>query len=110
MQRATCTSAAANGDSSTGTVGGPNLGQSFIRLRAGAASLDLDAFMTILQDATDPVFDDDLGAASPTILPDGFLVGGGKDGNFYLLDPSKMTQSRHRTSASSEIPGDTGQG
>ncbi len=82
-----------NGDSSTGTVGGPNLGQSFIRLRAGAASLDLDAFMTILQDATDPVFDDDLGAASPTILPDGFLVGGGKDGNFYLLDPSKMTQS-----------------
>ena len=49
--------------------------------------------MTILQDATDPVFDDDLGAASPTILPDGFLVGGGKDGNFYLLDPSKMTHA-----------------
>ena len=82
-----------NGDSNPTAVGGPNLGESFIRLRAGAASLDLDAFMTILQDATDPVFDDDLGAASPTILPDGFLVGGGKDGNFYLLDPSKMTHS-----------------
>jgi hypothetical protein len=49
--------------------------------------------MTIIQDATDPVFDDDLGAASPTILPDGFLVGGGKDGNFYLLDPSKMKRA-----------------
>lgn len=82
-----------NGDSKPDAVGGPNLGESFVRLRAGAASLDLDAFMTIIQDATDPVFDDDLGAASPTILPDGFLVGGGKDGNFYLLDPSKMKRS-----------------
>lgn len=82
-----------NGDSKPGAVGGPNLGESFIRLRANAASLDLDAFMTIIQDATDPVFDDDLGAASPTLLPDGFLVGGGKDGNFYLLDPSKMTRA-----------------
>jgi hypothetical protein len=81
-----------NGDSKANAVGGPNLGQSFIRLRAGAASLDLDAFETIIQDATNPVFDEDLGAASPTILPDGFLVGGGKDGNFYLLDPSKMNR------------------
>jgi hypothetical protein len=80
-----------NGDSKADAVGGPNLGESFIRLRAGAASLNLDAYMTIFQDALNPVFDEDLGAASPTILPDGFLVGGGKDGNFYLLDPGKMT-------------------
>jgi len=81
-----------NGDSKINAVGGPNLGQSFIRLRVGGASLDLDAFETIIQDATNPVFDEDLGAASPTILPDDFLVGGGKDGNFYLLDPSKMNR------------------
>jgi hypothetical protein len=82
-----------NGDSDPNVAGGPNLGESFIRLRAGAASLDLDSFVTIFQDATNPVFDEDLGAASPTILPDGFLVGGGKDGNFYLLDPAKMTKN-----------------
>lgn len=82
-----------NGDAKNNAVGGPDLGESFIRLRPGAASLNLDAFLTISQDATNPVFDDDLGAASPTILPDGFLVGGGKDGNFYLTNPAKMTNT-----------------
>ena len=82
-----------NGDSKPNAVGGPDLGESFVRLQAGPASLDLDAFVTIFQDATNPVSDEDLGAASPTILPDGFLVGGGKDGNFYLLDPAKMTNA-----------------
>lgn len=82
-----------NGDSKPNAVGGPDLGESFVRLQAGSASLDLDAFVTIFQDATNPVSDEDLGAASPTILPDGFLVGGGKDGNFYLLDPAKMTNA-----------------
>jgi hypothetical protein len=82
-----------NGDSKINVANGPNLGETFIRLRAGAASLDLNAFLTVFQDATNPVFDEDLGAASPTILPDGFLVGGGKDGNFYLVDPSKMTSA-----------------
>ena len=33
------------------------------------------------------------GYAPPTLLPDGFLVGGGKDGNFYLVDPAKMTNT-----------------
>jgi Legume lectin domain len=82
-----------NGDSDPNATGGPNLGQSFVRVRPGAASLDLDAYRTIIQDATNPVFDEDLGAASPTILPDGSLVGGGKDGNFYLLDPTQMTKT-----------------
>jgi hypothetical protein len=84
-----------NGDSEPNgapiPASGPNLGESFIRLHTGAASLDLDAFVTVIQDSTNPVFDEDLGAASPTILPDGFLVGGGKDGNLYLLDPSQLT-------------------
>src|SRR5947208_10157485 len=80
-----------NGDSDLTAVGGPNLGQSFVRLRASATSLDLDAYRKIIQDPGVP--DEDLGAASPTILPDGFLVGGGKDGNFYLLDPAQMTKA-----------------
>ena len=80
-----------NGDSDLTAVGGPNLGQSFVRLRASATSLDLDAYRKIVQDPGVP--DEDLGAASPTILPDGFLVGGGKDGNFYLLDPAQMTKT-----------------
>src|SRR4029077_2075983 len=80
-----------NGDSNPAAIGGPNLGQSFVRLRATVASLNLDAFRTIIQDPDVP--DEDLGAASPTILPDGFLVGGGKDGNFYLLDPTQMTKT-----------------
>jgi hypothetical protein len=82
-----------NGDSDPATAVGPNLGESFIRLRATKSSLDLDAFKTIFQDAGNAVADEDLGAASPTILPDGFLVGGGKDGNFYLLDPAKMSKT-----------------
>jgi outer membrane protein assembly factor BamB len=82
-----------NGDSDPAAVIGPNLGESFIRLRPTPASLELDAFRTILQDATNAVADEDLGAASPTVLPDGFLVGGGKDGNFYLLDPAQMTKT-----------------
>jgi hypothetical protein len=82
-----------NGDAGPSAVGGSNLGQSFIRLRPAATGLDLDGFRTIIQDATNPVFDEDLGAASPTLLPDGFLVGGGKDGNFYLIDPAQMTKT-----------------
>jgi hypothetical protein len=82
-----------NGDAKNAATPSPDLGESFVRLRASASGLQLDAFLTAFQDATNPVFDEDLGAASPTLLPDGFLVGGGKDGNFYLIDPSKMTNT-----------------
>lgn len=82
-----------NGDTKPNAVGGPDLGESFIRLRSGAASLDLNAFVDAFKDINMPpeLRDEDLGAASPTILPDGFLVGGGKDGKFYLLDPAQLT-------------------
>jgi hypothetical protein len=99
-----------NGDSKNNALGGPDLGESFIRLRSGAASLNLDAFLTISQDATNPVFDDDLGAASPTILPDGFLVGGGKDGNFYLTDPAKMTNTGAQTALVQQFLATRGRG
>jgi outer membrane protein assembly factor BamB len=43
--------------------------------------------------------DDDLGAAAPTLLPDGFAVGGGKDGIFYLVDPSQFPGQPTRDSS-----------
>lgn len=82
-----------NGDTKNIPSPSPDLGETFLRLRDGAGGLQLDAFLTAFQDATNPVLDEDLGAASPTLLPDGFLVGGGKDGHFYLIDPSKMTNT-----------------
>lgn len=85
-----------NGDSKTKAASTSDLGESYIRLKAGPASLDLTGWITIFQDATNPVEDEDLGAASPTLLPDGRLVGGGKDGNFYLLDPSQMDTAGSR--------------
>ena len=85
-----------NGDSKTKSGGTPDLGESYIRLKASAASLDLTGWVTIFQDATNPMEDEDLGAASPTLLPDGRLVGGGKDGNFYLLDPTQMDMAGSR--------------
>ncbi|TPV98927.1 MAG: hypothetical protein USCAAHI_01632 [Beijerinckiaceae bacterium] len=36
-----------------------------------------------------PGTDEDFGASSPTLLPDRRMVGGGKDGNFYLFDPTE---------------------
>jgi len=80
-----------NGDSKLNPGRSPDLGESYIRLKADAATdLALTGWVTIFQDATNPVEDEDLGAASPSLLPDGRLVGGGKDGNFYLIDPSRM--------------------
>jgi hypothetical protein len=99
-----------NGDSKAmNAVGGPDLGESFIRLRADPAGLHLDAYRTISQD-TQTQFDEDLGAASPTILPDGFLVGGGKDGNFYLLNPAKMTNTAANTALAQQFLATRGRG
>jgi hypothetical protein len=80
-----------NGDAKTKPGSNPDLGESFIRLKLSPTELALSGWVTVFQDATNPVGrDEDLGAASPTLLPDGRLVGGGKDGNFYLLDPAQM--------------------
>jgi len=63
-----------------------NLGDSFIKLALIDGGLTLAGWLHVKE----TVFDQDLGAASPTLLPDGNLVGGGKDGNFYLFDPLQM--------------------
>ena len=68
----------------------PDLGESYFRLKLHHGGLTLTGWVNLISAASDPLEDEDLGAASPTLLPDGRLVGGGKDGNFYLLDPELL--------------------
>ena len=80
-----------NGDMNGGST--PNLGESYLRLNLSHDGLALTGWVSVHPSSTNPLEDEDLGAASPTLLPDGLLVGGGKDGNFYLLDPAKLGTS-----------------
>lgn len=86
-----------NGDFRTNPGGVPDLGECFIRLKlgpvaaAGTGGAQRLALTGVLQAFSEGAHgDEDLGAASPTLLPDGRLVGGGKDGRFFLLDPAQM--------------------
>ena len=85
-----------NGDSKevNGQPGTPNMGESFIKLKLVGDRLSVvgwyNAFNDLdyrTNDENDEVRtkDDDLGASAPTLLPDQRIVGGGKDGFFYLI-------------------------
>jgi hypothetical protein len=80
-----------NGDFGIIPGSAPNLGECFVKLRFQGTQLELKGLLQAFLDP--PKGDDDLGASSPTLLPDGQLVGGGKDGKFYLLDPTQMDVS-----------------
>lgn len=41
--------------------------------------------------------DTDLGSGGPMLLPGGRLIGGGKQGRYYVLDSATMTQSQNAT-------------
>jgi hypothetical protein len=67
------------------------LGDSFVKLQATATSLSL---ASVYQ----PPFaneykngDTDLGAGGPMLLPNGKLIGGGKDGTYFILSQSDLT-------------------
>ncbi len=76
-----------------GDIGGRNLSSSFIKL--GAPSLNLlDWFAPYNADALDSN-NEDLASAGPLIIPGtNLLVGGGKEGVFYLLNRSNMGHFR----------------
>lgn len=78
-----------NGDArpNAGIAGGPDLGESYIRLKLNAGGLALTGWLNLFQDFGG---DEDLGASSPLLLPGNRMVGGGKDGNFYVLDPAAL--------------------
>ena len=83
-----------------GQPGTPNMGESFLKLRLASDKLQVvgwyNAFNDLDYRAKDQneevkAKDDDLGAAAPALLPDGRIVGGGKDGFFYLIDTDELT-------------------
>ena len=74
-----------NGDTSSAHS---NYGESLLKLKLGQEGLQLIGFTNVF---VDPVGgDEDFGSSSPTMLPGGLMVGGGKDGNFYLINPKCM--------------------
>jgi len=90
-----------NGDSmqTHGRPGTPNMGESFLKLRLRNDRLDVVGWYNAFNDLdyrTDDknnevqIRDDDLGASAPTLLPDDRIVGGGKDGYFYLIDSTQL--------------------
>ena len=91
-----------NGDSRRveGAPGGPNMGESFLKLKLDNGRLQVVGWYNAFDDLNygdevDPnaeldVLDDDLGASAPALLPDGRIVGGGKDGFFYLIDETQL--------------------
>jgi hypothetical protein len=85
-----------------------NLGEAFIQLRVGPTGLRVYGWFNAFDDfsrkdtgqpAGDPTLwtaDDDLGASAPALLPDDRIVGGGKDGWFYLIDPDFLDKAGSR--------------
>jgi len=58
-----------------------------LKLRPDADGFRIAGYANVFEDP--PGTDEDFGASSPTLLPDRRMVGGGKDGNFYLFDPTE---------------------
>ncbi|MGF6871013.1 lectin-like domain-containing protein [Paraburkholderia sp. MM5477-R1] len=90
-----------NGDSNQpkGVPGTPNMGESFLKLRVVDGRLEVVGWYNAFNDLDyrdasggDEVVDkdDDLGASAPALLPDERIVGGGKDGYFYLIDSDEL--------------------
>ena len=63
-------------------------GDSFIRLRSSGGGIVEDAFWQATNHARLQVGDTDLASSGPVVLPDGHLIGGGKEGRLYVLDAS----------------------
>ena len=66
------------------------LGDSFVKLRLTASGLQLAGSFTPNNAAILRAGDTDLGSGGPMLLPGGKLIGGGKEGKFYVLDANTM--------------------
>ena len=69
-----------------------SLGDSFVRLRVTPSfpGLALDGFFKPNNANTLRIGDTDLGSGGPMLLPGGRLIGGGKQGRYYVLDANTM--------------------
>jgi outer membrane protein assembly factor BamB len=74
------------------------LGDSFVKLRVQAAlpGLVLAGSFTPRNAATLRAGDTDLGSGGPMLLPGGRLIGGGKQGRYYVLDAASMALTQNR--------------
>ncbi len=67
-----------------------SLGDSFVKLHGDGTSLSLVSQYRPPNAANYRSGDTDLGAGGPMLLPNGKLIGGGKDGMFYVLSQSDL--------------------
>jgi len=72
--------------------GGPPLGDSFVKLQITGSwpGLSLAGSYTPVNAATLSAGDTDLGSGGPVLTAGGFLVGGGKQGRYYVVNSSGM--------------------
>jgi hypothetical protein len=63
-------------------------GDSFLRLRSNGGAIVEDAFWQPTNHERLRIGDTDLSASGPVVLPDGRILGGGKEGRLYVLDGS----------------------
>jgi hypothetical protein len=101
-----------NGDNDRPGTGpilqGRNFGESFLGFRFDSTGLRLNGWFTFFDDfvqnpgpeTQSDKRDDDFGAGAPALLPDGRVLGGGKDGWFFLIDPDQLD----KTNSQAAIP------
>jgi hypothetical protein len=72
--------------------GGPPLGDSFVKLQIIPSwpGLSLAGSYTPVNAATLAAGDTDLGSGGPVLIAGGFLVGGGKQGRYYVINTVNM--------------------
>ena len=67
------------------------LGDSFVKLHGDGTTLSLASHYQPPFANAYKLGDTDLGAGGPMLLPNGKLIGGGKDGRFFVLSQSNLT-------------------
>ena len=72
-------------------TGNFQLGESFVKLSYGAGGLTYSGSYTVSNWSQLNNGDVDLGSGGPLLLPGNRLVGGGKQGKLYVLNPATMT-------------------
>jgi hypothetical protein len=63
-------------------------GDSFLRLRSNGGAIVEDRFWQVPNHEALRIGDTDISASGPVVLPDGRILGGGKEGRLYVLDGS----------------------
>jgi len=74
----------------TAAQGGPDYGDSVLRLRFGTGPNPVQDYFTPYNQSDLNAHDDDLGSCGPVLLPDHFIVVEGKAGVLYLIDRRHM--------------------